>query len=196
MTKILPLVVAALALAAAVAWAGEETSTEQENSFLALALKHADSHGGYTVVAPTTGLSHLDGSDAEAVKQSKQYVTEQLKKHGDAVSALVDRLFERNRKSVRLSLKSAPEDGYVIDNGEYEKYFKDGGGGWEKWHQERPLAHGFTTVSLPVYDEKSGLVLVYIGTQSDWLAGAGWVVLFRYEKGALRAIGEAMMWVS
>ncbi len=196
MNKILSLVFAALALAAAGAWAGDDTSTEQENAFLALVLKHSDSQGGYTVVKPETRLSHMDGSDAEQVKQSKKYVTEQLAKSGDDVATLVDRLYERNKKSVRLTLKSSPKDGYIIDDGEYAKYFKQGGGGWEKWHEEKPQAHGFTTVSLPVYDEKSGLLLVYIGTQYDWLEGAGFVVLFRYEKGSLHAIGRVMMWIS
>jgi len=201
MNKILSLVMVALALVAAGAWAGDDTSTEQENAYLALVLKHADSEGGYTVVAPQTGLSHVQRGDEQQTRQSKQYIVEQFAKSGaevskDAVAALVDRLFERNKKSVRLSLKSSPGDGYIIDDGEYEKYFQDGGGGWEKWHKERPQAHGYTTVSIPVYDEKSGLLMLYIGTQSDWLAGAGWVMLFRYENGSLHAIGRVMMWIS
>ena len=40
------------------------------------------------------------------------------------VSKLVDLLFERNKIRVRLSLKSSPKDGYLIDyDGKYNKYF-------------------------------------------------------------------------
>jgi hypothetical protein len=43
---------------------------------------------------------------------------------------------------------------------------------------------------------KTGLVLVYVGTQSHWLAGAGWVILYKYEKGELKEISKVMMWIS
>ena len=85
----------------------------------------------------------------------------------------------------------------MIDfDGKYKKYFKNDGGGWEKWYKENPKAHGSTTVSLPVYDRKTGCVLEYKGTQSHWLAGSGWVILYKYEKGELKEINRVMLWIS
>jgi hypothetical protein len=177
-------------------WAAEGKSTEQENNFLTLVLKRSYPDGGYTVVSPEAKLSHMDIRDSQKIEQSKKYITEHLNTTGLEVAELVDLLFERNRNAARLSIKSSPEDGYIIDDGKYEKYFEKDGGGWDRWYKENPKTHGSTTVSLPVYDEKSGLVLVYRGTQTQWLAGSGWVILYRYEKGTLKELNKVMMWIS
>jgi len=187
----------ALALAATGAWAAEAKATDEENTILTLVLKRPYADGAYTVVHPDTGMSHMGGDGAKEIKQSKMYIAERLQTNGIIVTKLVDRLFERNEKPVRLTLKSSPKDGYVIDfDGKYKKYFKNDGGGWEKWYKENPKAHGSTTVSLPVYDRKTGCVLEYKGTQSHWLAGSGWVILYKYEKGELKEINRVMLWIS
>jgi len=186
----------AVVLAATSVLAAENTATEQENSLLMLVLKRSYRDGGYTVVSPEARLSHMGGRGAREIEKSKKYIIEHLRTKGVEVARLVDRLFERNKKAVRLSIKSSPEDGYVIDDGKYAKYFEKDGGGWDRWYEENPKAHGSTTVSLPVYDEKTGPVLVYTGTQTHWLAGSGWVILYRYEKGELKEVGKVILWVS
>jgi hypothetical protein len=184
-------------LAATGVWAADNNATEEENTILALVLKRSYTDGGYTVVAPENGFSPMAGDDSNEIKQSKKYVAERFQTNGVALTKLVDRLFERNRKPVRLTIKSSPKDGYLIDfDGKYQKYFEKDGGGWEKWYKENPKAHGSTQVSLPVYDQKTGLVLVYTGTQSHWLAGSGWIILYRYEKGGLKELNKVMMWIS
>jgi hypothetical protein len=146
--------------------------TDEEGALLALVLHECYSNNGYTVVSSEAVLR---GGDSEA---SKKYIQEHLPRAG----GLVDRLFDRNKRTTRLSIKSFQKDGYVVDyDGRFGKYFEKNGGGWRKWYEENPNAHGFTTVSLPVYDDESGFVLVYKGTQLDWLAGSGWVILYRYE---------------
>lgn len=190
-------VLVALVLAAAGVWAADNKPTDQENTILALVLKRPYADGGYTVVCPEARLFHMDVDDSEQVKQSKKYIREHLQTNGVDVARLVDRLFERNKQPVRLSIKSSPEDGYIVDyDGKYQKYFEKDGGAWERWYKKNPNAHGSTTVSLPVYDEKSGLVLVYKGTQMHWLAGAGWIILYKYEKGELKELKKVMMWIS
>jgi hypothetical protein len=112
------------------------------------------------------------------------------------VAELVDRLFERNKKPVRLSIESRPKDGYVVDDGRYQKYFEDGGGGWDEFYKEDPQPWGMTEVMLPVYDQETGLVLVYQGTRSGPLSGSGNVTLYRYEKGALEELDQVEVWAS
>ncbi|MDR0275152.1 MAG: hypothetical protein LBI48_07400 [Burkholderiaceae bacterium] len=188
-----------LLLTASAVWAAGNMGTEEDNRVLALVVKQSYKDGGYTVVNPETGLSHFfyHDADADEIRRSKQYIAKNLQTNGIVVTELVDRLFERNKKPVRLTLKSSPQDGYVMNfDSEYAKYFKDNGGGWEKWYKENPKAHGRTTVSLPVYDQKTGLLLVYMGTQWHWLAGEGWVILYKYEKGKLKEINKVMMWIS
>ncbi len=197
MNTILSALFMALVLAATSGRAAEDKATEQENSLLHLVLKRSYPDGGYTVVSPETRFSdHPYARSAEEIEKSKKSIKEHLKTSGAPVAKLVDHLFERNKKAVRLSLESSPKNGYVIDDGKYEKYFEKDGGGWDKWYKENPKAHGSTTVSLPVYDQKAGLVLVYTGTQTHWLAGSGWVILYKYEKGELKELNKVRMWIS
>ncbi len=199
MKKFPSVVFALLALAAGAcasgAWAGEEVSSAQDNALLAQVLKHNFGDGGYTVVSPEAEIEHMSGRDAAEIAQSKKFIVEQLGVKDKALPALVDQLFERNRNPVRLTLKSAQDDGYIIDDGSYAQYFHNGGG-WEKWYQDHPMARGLTTVSIPVLDEKSGLLLVYVGTQHHWLDGAGFVVLYRLDKDGLHELARVMMWIS
>jgi hypothetical protein len=164
---------------------------------LSLVLRQSYEDGGYTVVAPQAKISRLHTDDPEEVEHAKRHIQDKIKIEGYDIGKLVDLLFERNKISVRLSLKSSPEDGYVIDyDGKYAKYFQEGGGGWEKWYKENPKAHGWTSVSLPAYDANSNVFLVYVGTQLHWLSGAGWIIAFKYEDGKLKELGHVMLWIS
>ena len=80
----------------------------------------------------------------------------------------VDRLFDKNRTPQRLKLESHPDKGYLIDyKGRFARYFEGKGGGWNARHWDHPEAHGHVRVTLPAYDEKEGMVLIYTDTQSD-----------------------------
>jgi hypothetical protein len=186
----------ALLVLASTTWAADSNSTEENNTILKLVLKHSFDDGGYTVVSPDTGF-HGGEDSAKEIKERKQYILDNLQTNGVSLGKLVDRLFEQNKKSVRLTIESSLKDGYLIDSGrKFDKYFEKGGGGWDKWYKENPKAHGSTTVSLPVYDKAAGLVLVYTGTQSHWLAGSGYVILYQYKNGELTEINRVMMWIS
>lgn len=152
----------------------------------------------YTVVAPQTSFGHLDPNDHREVERRKKYIQENLKIEGYELSGLIDLLFERNKESVRLSIKASRGNGYVIDyEGERDKYFKNkDGGGWKKWYKDHPTALGFTHVSLPVYDPETGIVLVYEGTMSGPLFGSGGIIAYKYESGQLKQIGYVRLWVS
>jgi hypothetical protein len=185
--KVAICLVATLAFSAIDVMALENTPTDQEDAILVLILKCPANNWGCTVVQPNT----------EKMGRSNQDIAKQLETNGVSVSGLVKQLFERNLHSVRLSIKSSPKDGYIFDNdGKYEKYFAKGGGGWEKWYQDNPKLHGLTTVSLPVYDKTSGLVLVYLGTQYQSEGGEGWIILYSYKQGELKELNRISLWVS
>jgi len=187
---------AALLLTTAGLCAAGNEPTNEENAILALVLKRSFRDGGYTIVAADSGLFVGTGNPKET-SYTQDYLRKRLETNGIVVKRLVTDLFERNKKPVRLTLKSAPKDGYVIDyDGKFANYFKEDGGGWEKWYKENPKAHGITTVSLPAYDPKTGLVLLYMGTQVHWLAGSGRVILYSYEKGELKELKRLEMWIS
>ena len=117
-------------LPTSVVWAADNKATEAENKILALVLKRSFPDGGFTVVAPETGFTRLESDDAKGIRQSKNYIAEHLRTNGIVVSKLVDRLFERNKQPVQLTLVSSQKDGYVIDlDGKFASYFKKDGGG-------------------------------------------------------------------
>lgn len=168
----------------------------EDNRLLDLVLTHKFDDGGFTVVSPDTDTG-VTSMDPKEFAQTRKYVLENLKVPGVNLSGLLEQFASRNAKPAPLTLPSAPQKGYLIDaKGEYGKYFETNGGGWEQWHKEHPKAHGFTTVSLPVWDKASGTVLVYIGTQVGPLAGAGYLIAFRYDGTALKEIGRVMLWIS
>lgn len=176
--------------------AGEDTPVE-DSLLLSLVLQRSFEDGGYTVVSPQTKI-FIDVNDPEEVEETKEYILESLKMEGRNIRKLVDLLFERNKTPVRLPLESSPEDGYLIDDeGKFINYFlEEDGDGWEKWRLENPKAHCMTSVSLPAYDTKTNVFVIYIGTQCDWLAGVGWVIAFKYENDQLSELGRVALWVS
>jgi len=181
-----PLLIAFFMLATA----GKSLATTNEVSdktLLQLVLKGKCAGGDYVVVSPQTeGVS----------KESKDQVVKELKVQYGEVGELFDKLVKHNQKPVRLTLKSSLKDGYLMDDGKYEKYFQKDGGGWDRWYKEHPHAHGMTWISLPVFDAKTGLVLIYYGNQYQSLGGEGWIILFEYEQGKLVELGRSMLWVS
>jgi hypothetical protein len=170
-----------------------------DNLLLAMVLQKAFGHGGFTVVPPKTFfLSQMTPfrDDIEQTKAKKK-IKEHFKNEGYDIAPVVDLLFERNIRPVRLTLKSCPQNGYFIDyQGKYTKYFERKGGGWDKLYKEHPKARGQTRISLPAYDRDLHILLVYFGTQSDWLAGAGYVVAYRYENAQLNELGRITIWIS
>jgi hypothetical protein len=170
--------------------------TDEENKLLALALEKNFAGDGYTVVIPDTEVHWLAGDEAGRAKLRKSLAEKPALKNFE-LDSLFDRFFGRNKSPVRLTLPSIPGNGYVFDyDGKFAAYFADKGGGWGKWRKENPQAHGSTSVSVPVFDPRSGLVLVYIGTQFAPLAGGGYLVVYKLEKDKLVELVRIMLWIS
>ena len=170
---------------------------DEENAVLRLVLEGGFEDGGYTVVDPQTSLGNYNFSDTEQIARAKQSIRREIAIAEHDVSALVDQLFQKNAKATTLTLPSAPGNGYLIDkDGQFQKYFLEGGGGWEAWYKDHPKAHGMTTVSRPAIDEVNDLVLVYTGVQLDWEVGSGWIILYEYKEGKLKELKRAMLWIS
>jgi hypothetical protein len=187
----------ALLVFAGAGFAQDLRSDEKDNALLDQLLQQEFKGGGFTVVDPLTTLSTLKKEKPEDLARSREYVIQGIKIEGYDMGPLFDQLIKKNQKPVRLTLKSSPENGYLMDyDGKFESYFKSDGGGWEKWHKENPMSQGWTRVSLPAYDNKAGIVLLYLGTQYDWLAGSGYLIAYQYTDGKLKELGRVMLWIS
>jgi hypothetical protein len=172
--------------------AAKEPITEEDAIILALVLKKSYTDEGYTLVSPETTLSDvIDVKDPKEVAEGKRYLNEEFHKKGFNVNELVNRFFDRNKISARLTMKSSPRDGYIID---YEKEKSDDG--QINWNTKNQPIHGSTKVSLPVYDSKTGCLLVYKGTQSEVLQGSGWVILAKFKNGNYKELVRVMAWIS
>jgi hypothetical protein len=175
----------------------QSSNVPSDEVLIAHVLERRYDDRGFTVVDPETTMSHLvEKSEAPALR--REYLRAQLAQAGFAAGPLVDSLFNKNLSPVRLSLKSDPERGYVFDHdGRFRRYFDAvDGRGWERWYEQNPKAHGYTRVSLPAYDQASGLLLIYIGTQEHWLDGAGFLKLYRFKDGTLSEVWSAGVWIS
>ena len=190
----------AVALTVASGWAADNQATNLDNTILALALADAYTNEDYVVVHPKAELDSVGAARlnilrthwAVAVRPGTNMV----------IGSLVDQLFERNkgsgtRQAVRLTLGSSLTNGYVVDHeGKYGNYFRNDGGSWPRLYEENPKVRGMVTVSLPAYDEKTGLVVLYKGTHEHGLQGRGEVILYRYESGKLRKLKSITLWRS
>lgn len=153
-----------------------------DNMLLAMVLTKPSENGGYTVVKPVSALRVNLNAPAD-VERVRKYILERVEIQDYDLGPLVDLFFQRNQVPAKLTLASSPQNGYIVDHdGKYAKYFEKDGGGWARWRKENPRALSMTEVSLPAFDPKAGILLVYIGTDVGPLAGSGHVFAYRYEE--------------
>lgn len=167
--------------------------TESENRILTQLIAHRYADGGYDVVSPKTVIAPLWGHDTRSTRARKQSIIAALAPRAPAAASMVERLYQRNATSVRLALKSEPDKGYIVDDGRYEALFQPNGGGWAKWRTKYPKAHFYIRFSRPVYDEHTGLFIIYIEGRNP-VSGIGVVRLVKEDRGKLINLGVAPLW--
>lgn len=168
-----------------------------EEMIIGLVLSHLWSGAKYTVVSPGTTFCRLNMDDEEELVEAKKYLLKKLVGNDQDLKRLLEQLFTINRIPFKLRQKSNIEKGYFIDyEGEYEGYFEENGGGWDKWYKDHPNADGETEVSRPVYDERNGIIMIYVGTQVHWKAGVGNIIVFKLKNNKLKELSRVMVWIS
>jgi hypothetical protein len=68
--------------------------------------------------------------------------------------------------------------------------------GWDVFYADYPGAPGITTLSRVGFNDAMDQALVYVGTQSHWLAGAGYIVLLVKVEGVWVIDQQVMTWIS
>jgi hypothetical protein len=68
--------------------------------------------------------------------------------------------------------------------------------GWDIFYTRYPQAPGITTLSRVGFNTTLDQALVYIGTQSNWLAGAGYYVLLKKTARLWSIDQQVMVWIS
>lgn len=136
----------------------------------------------FTLSRETMFYSRLYQS-AEADEQQK-VVKNRFRVESENDSELISRLFEKNKATATLSIGSAPNDGYVVDQDpNYSIYVAGQAPGFVQRTKSKCQAG----VSRPVMDRKREQVLLYLqsGCNGEW---EGYVVSYRRRKGSLTEI--------
>ena len=84
----------------------------------------------------------------------------------------------------------------LLGQAERSRIFGQNQSGWEIFYNRHPQAPGITTLSRVGFNKTFDQALVYIGTQSNWLAGAGYYVLLKKGAGGWSIDQQVMTWVS
>jgi hypothetical protein len=84
----------------------------------------------------------------------------------------------------------------LLSQTEKNQIFGQNQSGWEIFYNHYPQAPGITTLSRVGFNKALDQALVYIGTQSNWLAGAGYYILLNKVDGAWNIDQQVMTWIS
>lgn len=118
-----------------------------------------------------------------------------------ALSALdpetVDDFRLRNDAAYPLPLKMELGLPYVLlTPEEMNQIFDVNTSGWDVFYTRYPNSPGISTVSRVGFNTQFTQALVYIGTMSHWLAGAGYYVLLEKSSGTWEILQQSMAWIS
>ena len=72
----------------------------------------------------------------------------------------------------------------LLSQASKNQIFSQNQSGWDIFYNHYPQAPGITTLSRVGFDAALDQALVYIGTQSNWLAGSGYYILLKKVNGA------------
>lgn len=84
----------------------------------------------------------------------------------------------------------------VLTQAQRNEMFNQNTSGWETFYKNYPSAPGITELSRAGFSKSFDQALVYVGTQSHYLAGAGYYVLLVKSNGAWTVSQKVMTWIS
>ncbi len=84
----------------------------------------------------------------------------------------------------------------LLTRDELNEIFDVNTSGWDVFYSRYPNSPGLTSVSRVGFNADFTQALVYIGTQSHWLAGAGYYVLLEKTGGKWHIVQQVMTWIS
>jgi hypothetical protein len=143
------------------------------------------------VIMDTTAT---DPGGVENTAQTLGYVLQNMH---DVAPGTADSFRVRNEAaySIRPDMDLGVE--YVLlSQAERNQIFGQNQSGWEIFYSRYPNTPGITTLSRVGFNAALDQALVYLGTQSDWLAGAGYYILRKKANGFWTIDQKVMTWIS
>jgi hypothetical protein len=162
---------------------------EQQAVYTAL-LKKLYSASNY-VIMDTTATSPAGVSDTSATLgrmiQNMQAVDQ----------ATTDSFLARNDSAYPVPPSMDLGSPYaLLSQAVMRQIFSQNRDGWQLFYEQFPDAPGITTLSRVGFNASLDQALVYVGTLSHWLAGAGYYVLLKKVNGTWIVDQQVMSWVS
>ena len=84
----------------------------------------------------------------------------------------------------------------VLSQAQMNLFFSQNQDGWQAFYGQYPGAAGITTLSRVGFNNTLSQALVYVGTMSHYLAGAGYFVLLKKVNGTWVVDQKVMTWIS
>jgi hypothetical protein len=162
----------------------------EEQAVYAALLKQMYSASSFVIMDITT----TDPGGVENTTRTLDYVLQNLH---DVAPETVDSFRVRNdaADSIRPDMNLGVE--YVLlSQAEKNQIFGQNQSGWEIFYNRFPNTPGITTLSRVGFNAALDQALVYLGTQSDWLAGAGDYLLLKKANGVWTIDQKVMTWIS
>jgi hypothetical protein len=131
----------------------------------------------------------------EQTQASKTSVEDYAKNIPDLQQETIDDFYKANQQSHKLERQfNLPFNYTLISQAELKNIFDSGG--WDNFYKKYPNSPGITSLSGVGFNAQKNQALVSIGTQSHYLAGAGYIVLLAKENGIWRVKQQVMTWIS
>ncbi len=168
--------------------AGQEDAEEQ--SVYAFLLPKMYTHTDYVIMATTaTGPTGVDNTS-----QTLDYVLQNMH---DVASETVASFRARNDAAYPIRRDMDLGSQYtLLTQATRSQIFGQNQSGWDIFYNRYPEAPGITTLSRAGFNSTFDQALVYIGTQSNWLAGAGYYILLKKGESGWSIDQQVMTWIS
>ncbi len=167
-----------------------DRSEVEELAVYAAALDQLYSASAYVLFDTTA----TDESGIENTAQTLDYVLQNMH---DVATETINSFRSRNETTYPLPADMDLGLEYtLLSQAEKNQIFGQNQSGWEVFYGRYPDAPGLTTLSRVGFNAAFDQALVYVGTQSDWLAGAGYYVLLEKTQHGWMVNQKVMTWVS
>ncbi len=142
------------------------------------------------VLMDHTTMKFLSADDEESMKYYRENLPE-------ATEDLFTDFFLQDENSIMLELNFTVDVPVIlISDEEISEFFSEGGGGWDGFYKTYEGAQGITGLSRAGFNAALDRALVYVGTQSNYLAGAGYLLLMEKQDGIWIINQSLMVWIS
>ena len=163
----------------------------EEQAVYAVLVKDMFPSSSMLVVMDTTAT---DAGGLENTEQTLQHVLANM--HGVA-SQTVQNFKNRNASATLMQADMDLGVPYVLlSQDAMNQIFSLNQDGWQAFYSKYPQAPGILTFSRAGFDDALEQALVYVGSQSHWLAGSGHYILLKKVNGAWSIDQKVMTWIS